>query len=164
MRKIVIALGLLLVSGMAALGANLSLLSGPQDPSQLNASINGVIRSINSTVSPNGTGTTGSAIYIPTVSGTAVNALAIYPGVTTQGVTITVGPSLGRSADTNADLNIVPRGSQGFLQFAGSFTNTGTVATTLVGANKGPTGSQTTIQEWLYVKNASGVTRYIPAW
>ena len=162
MRKIVIALGLLLVSGMAALGANLSLLSGPQDPSQLNATINGVIRSINSTVAPNGTGTTGSAIYIPTVTN-AINALAIYPGIISQGVTITVGPSLGRAADTNVDLNIVPRGN-GFLQFAGSFTNTGTVATTLVGANKGPTGSQTTIQEWLYVKNASGVTRYIPAW
>ena len=163
MRKLLFAIGALLLTSMVASAANLSLLSGPQDPSQLNATINGVIRSINTTVAPNGTGTTGSAIFIPSVSGTPVNALAIYPGVTTQGVTITTGPSLGRTADTNVDLNIVPRGD-GFLQLAKSFTNTGTVATTLVGANKGPTGSQTTIQEWIYIKNASGVTRYIPTW
>src|SRR4051812_41745573 len=143
MRKIVIALGLLLVSGMAAFGANLSLLSGPQDPSQLNATINGVIRSINSTVAPNGTGTTGSAIYIPTIStGTPINALAIYPGIISQGVTITVGPSLGRAADTNVDLNIVPRGD-GFIQFAKSFTANGAVSNNMTSASLGPTGSHT---------------------
>lgn len=163
MRKIVIALGLLLVSGMAALGANLSLLSGPQDPSQLNATINGVIRSINTTLAPNGTGTTGSAIFIPSVTGTPINALAIYPGIISQGVTITVGPSLGRQADTNVDLNIVPRGD-GFLQMAKSFTANGTVANNMTSASLGPTGSRTAIQEWIYIKNASGVTRYIPTW
>lgn len=42
----------------------------------------------------------------------------------------------------------------------GMFSANGAVATSLTGI--GPTGASTTVQEWLTVKNASGVTRYIP--
>lgn len=42
------------------------------------------------------------------------------------------------------------------------FTANGSVATTTT--SLGPTGSQTTIQEWLTVKNAAGTVRYIPCY
>lgn len=45
---------------------------------------------------------------------------------------------------------------------AGAFSSNGAVATTLTGV--GPTGANTTVQEWLEVTNASGVKRYIPCW
>jgi hypothetical protein len=45
---------------------------------------------------------------------------------------------------------------------AASFTANGSVATTLT--SLGPTGSHTTVQEWLTVKDAAGTTRYIPAY
>lgn len=49
------------------------------------------------------------------------------------------------------------------LQMAtsGAWSANGAVATAL--SSVGPTGSHTTVQEWFTVKNASGVTRYIPA-
>jgi len=53
-------------------------------------------------------------------------------------------------------------GSDGILQGAApSWSANGAVATVLTGI--GPTGSHTTVQEWFTVKNAAGVTRYIPA-
>lgn len=48
MRRFAYALLGLVATGALAWGANVPLLSGPQDPSQLNATINGVIQSINS--------------------------------------------------------------------------------------------------------------------
>lgn len=42
------------------------------------------------------------------------------------------------------------------------FTANGSVATTIT--SLGPTGANTTIQEWLTVKNAGGTTRYIPCY
>jgi len=51
--------------------------------------------------------------------------------------------------------------NDGFVQLASpSFTANGAVVTTLTGI--GPTGSHTTVQEWLTIKNASGTTRYLP--
>jgi len=44
----------------------------------------------------------------------------------------------------------------------GAWTANGSVATTMTSV--GPTGSHTTVQEWFTVQNASGVTRYIPAY
>lgn len=41
-----------------------------------------------------------------------------------------------------------------------SFSSNAAIATAL--SSVGPTGSHTTVQEWLTVKNGSGVTRYIP--
>jgi len=46
------AFAAILASGIAALAANLSLLSGPQDPSQLQATVNALIQSINSGITP----------------------------------------------------------------------------------------------------------------
>lgn len=46
------------------------------------------------------------------------------------------------------------------LGASGSFAANGTVATAL--SSVGPTGSHTTVQEWLVIKNPSGTTRYIP--
>lgn len=61
--------------------------------------------------------------------------------------------------DTAADLNINAAG--GTTQFgSGCFNANGSVATALTSV--GPTGSHTTVQEWLVLKNASGATRYIP--
>lgn len=48
-----------------------------------------------------------------------------------------------------------------WLDAAGFWSANGAVATALTSV--GPTGSHTTVQEWFTVKNASGVTRYIPA-
>ncbi len=45
---------------------------------------------------------------------------------------------------------------------SGAWAANGSVATTMT--SLGPTGSHTTVQEWLAVKNASGVVRYIPAY
>lgn len=52
MKRIAYALTGLLLTGALAWGASIPLLSGPQDPSQLNATINGVIQQINNLVTP----------------------------------------------------------------------------------------------------------------
>jgi hypothetical protein len=50
----------------------------------------------------------------------------------------------------------------GIVQYgAGSLAANGAVATSL--GSVGPTGSHTTVQEWLTVKGSGGATRYIPA-
>jgi len=41
-----------------------------------------------------------------------------------------------------------------------AFAANGSVATAM--SSVGPTGSHTTVQEWMTVSNASGVTRYVP--
>jgi hypothetical protein len=65
-------------------------------------------------------------------------------------------------SDTNIDLALVPKGT-GVLRAgtAGMFAANGAVNKTL--GNIGPTGSQTTVQEWFMVKNSAGTVRYIPA-
>lgn len=62
----------------------------------------------------------------------------------------------------NGDITLAP--ASGVVKFgnAGSFSANGTVATTMTSV--GPTGAHTTVQEWLTIKNASGVTRYIPCY
>lgn len=64
--------------------------------------------------------------------------------------------------DTDVDLILAPQGA-GLLQASNSasWSANGSVATAL--SSIGPTGAHTTVQEWFTVKNASGVTRYIPA-
>lgn len=52
MKRIAYALTGLVLTAALAFGANIALLSGPQDPSQLNATINSVIQSINSGITP----------------------------------------------------------------------------------------------------------------
>lgn len=64
-------------------------------------------------------------------------------------------------SDPNIDLLLNMKGT-GVLKFggSGSITANGTVATAM--SSLGPTGSHTTIQEWLTIKNNSGTIRYIP--
>jgi hypothetical protein len=64
---------------------------------------------------------------------------------------------------TTADTQI-GRGSAGVIKFASanSFSANGSVATSMT--SLGPTGSHTTIQEWLTIQNASGTVRYIPCY
>ncbi len=50
LRKFLTGLAAVIVISGAALGANLTLLSGPQDPSQLLATLNSLIRTINTSV------------------------------------------------------------------------------------------------------------------
>lgn len=70
---------------------------------------------------------------------------------------------LSAQGETNVDLTLAPNGT-GKVKFgnAASFTANGSVATTMT--SLGPTGANTTVQEWLTVKNSSGTTRYIPAY
>lgn len=60
------------------------------------------------------------------------------------------------STTGTSDLKLSP--GSGYVEFA-TVAN-GAVATAM--SNVGPTGSHTTIQEWLAIKNASGTVRYIP--
>lgn len=85
----------------------------------------------------------------------AVNNLQVAGSATGAG-TATLS-AIG--TDTNIDIVLTPKGSGRMrLQTVAN----GTVATSLTSI--GPTGANTTVQEWFVVKNASGVTRYIPAW
>jgi len=74
------------------------------------------------------------------------------------GSSATIG-ALG--GDANVDLGIFCAGT-GVIKFvsASMITANGTVATAM--SNLGPVGSNTTIQEWLTIKNAGGTKRYIP--
>lgn len=55
----------------------------------------------------------------------------------------------------------IGNGSTAFqVSGSGSYSANASVATVL--GSIGPSGSHTTVQEWLTIKNASGVTRYIP--
>lgn len=70
---------------------------------------------------------------------------------TTQGTDSTPQPTV-----------VITGGSTATFKFAGTgmFTANNTVATAITSV--GPTGANTTVQEWLTIKNAAGTTRYIP--
>lgn len=70
---------------------------------------------------------------------------------TTQGTDSTPQPAI-----------VITGGSTATFKFAGTgmFTANNTVATAITSV--GPTGANTTVQEWLTIKNAAGTTRYIP--
>ena len=85
----------------------------------------------------------------------AVNNIRITGGATGSPGVVTAS-AVG--SDTNIDFRIIAKGS-GTLK-TNSIAANGTVATVLT--SLGPTGAQTTVQEWLAIKNNSGVQRYIP--
>lgn len=164
MKRLLSALAGVVLSGSVAFGASLSLVTGPQDPSQLNATVNSLIQSINTTLAPAGAGTLGSGLRIPTVASAAV-ALTITPA--TSGGTVSIGPgaALGTVAGSdNLDFALQPAGT-GYVRLNGASSQiaNGTVLISAPGAS-GPVGSHTSIQEWFAVKNLSGTVRYIPAW
>jgi hypothetical protein len=47
-------------------------------------------------------------------------------------------------------------------QFGATHFSANTTVATVLGS-VGPAGANTTVQEWFTIKNAAGVTRYIPA-
>src|SRR5581483_7821545 len=63
--------------------------------------------------------------------------------------------------DTDIDLQLQSKGA-GLVKFVNSsnMSANGSVATAL--SSVGPTGSHTTVQEWLTIKNPAGVARYVP--
>jgi Right handed beta helix region len=72
------------------------------------------------------------------------------------------GPQISsQGSDTDIDINLQPKGA-GLLKFltASSIVANGSVAVTMTAL--GPTGANTTIREWLAIKNSAGATRYIP--
>jgi hypothetical protein len=66
-------------------------------------------------------------------------------------------------SDTDVGIIITPKGA-GVLRLgnSASFTANNTVGTTMT--SLGPTGSHTTVQEWLTVEDSAGTVRYIPAY
>ena len=61
LKRFLAALGAVIAASAIAAGANLSLVTGAQDPSQLQAVVNTLIQSINTSVSRIGVGTTAAA-------------------------------------------------------------------------------------------------------
>lgn len=94
--------------------------------------------------------------FIAGAFASAVNYLQIWGNTTGN------GPFLSAiGSDTNVDLWLQSQGTS-YVRFNSSshFSANGAVATALTSV--GPTGSHTTVQEWLTIKNASGTIRYIP--
>lgn len=95
-----------------------------------------------------------------------VGVAGTYHGVLfTDGAQVLTGSTtnvpVGLLANNSSVLTLLTSGVVKFAQ-ASSFTANGSVATTMT--SLGPTGSHTTIQEWLTVQNSSGTVRYIPAY
>lgn len=90
---------------------------------------------------------------------TAVNYGTVTAAATGGGVTFGAAGS-----DTNVDLILAPQGTSptaSLVRFnGGSTVANGSVAKSFTAV--GPTGSATTVQEWLAIKNSSGTVRYIP--
>lgn len=92
----------------------------------------------------------------------SVKATTYYDNSASEFVFRNTQASGGVAFDTNSTRRLLIR-SDGLMQPASaSFTANGTVATTIT--SLGPTGANTTIQEWLTIKNAGGTTRYIPCY
>ena len=86
----------------------------------------------------------------------AVNYIDAYGAATGSAPAVKASGS-----DTNIDLSLNPKAA-GMVQMnsAGSWSTNGAVATSL--GSVGPTGSHTTVQRWLTVKDNLGTTLYIP--
>jgi hypothetical protein len=94
-----------------------------------------------------------------------VNSKADTPAAASQD-TLTIQGNGAMAAISGTNLSGTPTitvpGIFGAGQFAaGHFSANGTVATALT--SLGPAGANAAVQEWFTVKNAAGVTRYIPA-
>lgn len=102
---------------------------------------------------------TGAATALTTlVQPSAVSSLGTAIATTGgSGTGLTITPT----GVTNNTLFLQPSGGP-LKGGSGMFTANGAVATTMT--SLGPTGSHTTVQEWLTVTDASGTVRYIPAY
>lgn len=163
MKALILAAGLLLAS-TSAHALQVNLLTGPQDPSQMNATINGVINQINAIITP----------LIPNVP-SAVNFVSLRPATT--GNMVTIGMQAG--GDTNASIGIIPSGTgdivlfnntgaavTGMLKFANSpaFVRSTGLAACPGAAQKGaPLGVGDHIRGYLATKDWLDRKMYIPA-
>lgn len=126
----------------------------------------GLITSVNTGSNANSLTFTNDGLQIAGADGSAVaffNPLASGANWLTFGGNATgVAPYIAATgSDTNVDLELLTQGS-GLVKFGSSsnFAANGSVATTLT--SLGPTGSHTTVQKWLAVKDSAGATFYIP--
>jgi hypothetical protein len=117
----------------------------------------------------------GGRYKVATVAAGVITALTVYrqpvfPTTTTPSNPVTLGlrsgtdsvaPTINISWNTTGNtLSLQPTG--GALKVGSTLmTANGGIATAL--SSIGPTGSHTTVQEWLTVTNAAGAIRYIPA-
>lgn len=101
----VLAAGLILFGFATAEAASLTspFLTGPADPSQTNATINGLVNAINAILSP----LTGGGTIIGSTPGTgavATNIIALNPGMTGSPAQIALQPG----GDSNGSIQILP--------------------------------------------------------
>lgn len=94
-------------------------------------------------------------------SSAAQNGIWVFGANAGSGPRI-IALDLSGTGNTNVDMSLESSGT-GLIKFgtASAFSANGSVATVL--GSLGPTGSHATVQEFLTVKNSSGVIRYIPA-
>lgn len=90
--------------------ANLPLVTGPQNASDLQSIINNLILLINTNFGGGGAGTLGAAITTPAVT-SAVNALQVTAGATGVAPLLNVGSSAGQTADANIGLVVSGTGT-----------------------------------------------------
>lgn len=111
-----------------------------------------------------GTGTsTGGAVSI---AGGAITGL----GASGNGGALTLSGGVGGGAGVGGALVLSggSGGTVGMVTITGSAIRVGSAQTTANGSvatalsSVGPSGSHTTVQEWLVVQNSSGTARYIP--
>jgi len=97
-----------------ARASSVPLLTGPQDTSQMNATINGVIINLNAILSP----LTGGGLITGSPSGSgipAVNTITLIPAATGSPAIIGIAPG----GDANASIQINPNGTGNIVLFAG---------------------------------------------
>ncbi len=77
-------------------------------------------------------------------------------------IVFNTAPAGGSGTAQTAAAEVLRLLAAGNVKFtnAANFSANGAVATSITSI--GPTGAQTTVQEWLTIQNASGTTRYIP--
>lgn len=95
MKRIAYALTGLVLTAALAWSANIPLITGPQDPSQLNATVNNVIQSINSGITPASMATFGSPRNLLDNGGVQIQ----QRGTGTQTCGTTTIPSSAHAAD-----------------------------------------------------------------
>lgn len=103
-----------------ARASTIPLITGPQDPSQMNATFNLVINEINAILSP----LTGSGLINgaqPGTGATATNFLSLTPGVSGSGPFLDLAPG----GDANASIGIQPNGNGNIILFQGLPLSTG---------------------------------------
>jgi hypothetical protein len=124
LKRIAYALTGLVLTGVIALGANIPLLTGAQDPSQLNATINQLILSINSGVE----GSIGGFVGPQATTGTTIQILGT---ATINANSLTAGQSVrvtcwGAGTATGTNTLTIQVGTATAFAVAGGATTAGT--------------------------------------